>query len=67
MAEDDWCRLIERLRLTHLFTNWEREGGREDGKLNEAALAQVKNMLREFDEERGGSMEFEEFCKMMLF
>eukprot|EP00619_Florenciella_sp_RCC1007_P013618 CAMPEP_0205921268 /NCGR_PEP_ID=MMETSP1325-20131115/12561_1 /ASSEMBLY_ACC=CAM_ASM_000708 /TAXON_ID=236786 /ORGANISM="Florenciella sp., Strain RCC1007" /LENGTH=151 /DNA_ID=CAMNT_0053289051 /DNA_START=100 /DNA_END=552 /DNA_ORIENTATION=+ len=33
MREEDWARLIERLRLTNLFDNWQREGG-EEGELN---------------------------------
>ena len=36
MAEEDWARLINRLRLTDLFTNWHRTGG-ETGELNPGA------------------------------
>uniref|UniRef100_A0A7S2FH26 Calmodulin n=1 Tax=Florenciella parvula TaxID=236787 RepID=A0A7S2FH26_9STRA len=69
MAEKDWARLIERLRITHLFDNWQRAGGEDDGELNEESLTQIRNMLREFDEDGGPTqeMQFPEFCMMMLF
>lgn len=38
MAEKDWAKLVERLRITHLFDNWQREGDAEDGELNEGTL-----------------------------
>lgn len=71
LSERDWAVLIERLGLTHLFTDWQRDETKEKRKnalhLNEEARKQIKNLLREFDEEIGGNMEFEEFCEMMKF
>ena len=51
MAEKDWARLIERLRITHLFDNWQRAGGEDDGELNEGTFTVQYSTCAEEEEE----------------